>query len=42
MDRRAWQATVHGVTNESNMTWQLNDNYIYVLFAQHTYCSFIA
>ena len=26
MDRGAWQATVHGVTKESDMTWQLNNS----------------
>ena len=26
MDRGAWQATAHGVTKESNMTQQLNNN----------------
>ena len=26
MDRGAWQATVHGVTKESDMTKQLNNN----------------
>ena len=26
MDRGAWQATVHGVAKESDMTWQLNSN----------------
>ena len=25
MDREAWWATVHGVTKESEMTWQLNN-----------------
>ena len=25
-DRGAWQATVHGVTKESDMIWQLNKN----------------
>ena len=25
MDRGAWRAPVHGVTKESNMTWQLNN-----------------
>ena len=25
-DRRAWQATVHGVTKELDMTWWLNNN----------------
>ena len=24
MDRGAWRAIVHGVTKESDMTWQLN------------------
>ena len=23
MDRKAWQATIHGVTKESDTTWQL-------------------
>ena len=27
MDRRAWQATVHGVTKELDTTWQLNSNH---------------
>ena len=26
MDREAWQATVHGVAKESDMTEQLNNN----------------
>ena len=26
MDRGAWWATVHGVTKESDTTWQLNNN----------------
>ena len=26
MDRGAWQATVHGVTKELDMTWQLNNS----------------
>ena len=26
MDRGAWQATVHGVANESDMTYRLNNN----------------
>ena len=26
MDRGAWRATVHGVTRESDTTWQLNSN----------------
>ena len=26
MDREAWQATVHGVTKESDMTERLNNN----------------
>ena len=26
MDRGVWQATVHGVTNESDMTYRLNNN----------------
>ena len=26
MDRGAWQATVHGVKKESDMTWRLNHN----------------
>ena len=26
MDRGAWQATVYGVTKESDMTFQLNNN----------------
>ena len=26
MDRGAWRTTVHGVTKESDTTWQLNDN----------------
>ena len=26
MDRRAWQATVHGITKEPDTTWQLNSN----------------
>ena len=34
--------SVHGVTKESEITWRLNDNYIYMLFAQHASCSFIA
>ena len=25
LGRRAWQAIVHGVTKESDMTWQLNN-----------------
>ena len=28
MDRRAWQATVHGVSKESDMIWQLNHKII--------------
>ena len=28
MDRGAWRATVHGVTKESDMTEQLNNNKI--------------
>ena len=27
MDRGAWWATAHGVTKESDMTWQLNNKY---------------
>ena len=27
MDREDWWAIVHGVTEESHMTWQLNNNY---------------
>ena len=26
MDRGAWQAIVHGVSRESDMTWRLNNN----------------
>ena len=26
MDRRAWWAIVHGLSNEEDMTWQLNNN----------------
>ena len=26
INRRAWQAAVHGVTKESDMTWRLNNN----------------
>ena len=26
IDRGAWWATVHGVTKESDVTWQLNNN----------------
>ena len=26
MDRGAWQATVHGVAKESDMTWRVNNN----------------
>ena len=26
MDRKAWRAIVHGVTKESNTTWQLNNS----------------
>ena len=26
MDRGTWQATVHGVSKELDMTWQLNNN----------------
>ena len=26
MEREAWRATAHGVTKESNTTWQLNNN----------------
>ena len=26
MDRRAWQATVHGITKEPDTTWQLKSN----------------
>ena len=26
MDKGDWQATVHGVTKESDLTWQLNSN----------------
>jgi len=26
MDRGAWQAIVHGITKESDTTWQLNNN----------------
>ena len=26
MDRGAWQATIHGATKESDVTWQLNNN----------------
>ena len=29
MDRGAWQATVYGITNESDMTEQLNNNKYY-------------
>ena len=25
MDKGAWQATVHGVTKESDVTWRLNN-----------------
>ena len=28
MDRGAWWATVHGVTKELDITWQLNNNNI--------------
>ena len=28
VDRRAWQTTVPGVANESNMIWQLNNDNI--------------
>ena len=28
MDREVWQATVHGVTKESDTTYQLNNNYL--------------
>ena len=28
MNRRAWQATVHGITKESDMTYRLNNNNI--------------
>ena len=33
MDRGAWQATVRGVTKESDMTEQLNNNtkYTYII-----------
>ena len=27
MDRKAWRAIVHGVTKESNTTWQLNNSH---------------
>ena len=26
MDRRAWWAIVHGLSNEEDMTWQLHNN----------------
>ena len=32
MDRGAWQALVHGVTKESDMTEQLNKQHIILLF----------
>ena len=36
MDRGAWWATFHGVTEESDTTWQLNNNkalvYIFCLW----------
>ena len=28
MDRGTWQATVHGVSKELDMTWQLNNNFV--------------
>ena len=31
MDRGIWQATVHGVTKESDTTWQLNSNNKYLM-----------
>ena len=38
MDRGAWWATVHGVTRESDMTEQLNNNNkLYLL--QYSFCS---
>ena len=30
MDRETWQAIVHGVAKESDMTWQLNNIYMYI------------
>ena len=29
IDREAWQATIHGVTGESDMIYQLNTNKMY-------------
>ena len=26
MDRRTWQPTLHGVAEEMDMTWELNNN----------------
>ena len=40
MDRGAWWATVHGVTRESDMTEQLNNNNkLYLL--QCSFCSML-
>ena len=33
MDRGAWWATVYEVTEESDMTWQLNNNSYYKILA---------
>ena len=32
MGRGAWQATVHGVTKESDMTWRVNSSNKYIFF----------
>ena len=39
IDRGAWQATVHGVAKELNMTSQLNNNNLH-LSIMITYCLF--
>ena len=37
MDRGTWQPTVHGVAEELDMTWELNNNILRVAFVTYVY-----